>query len=59
MESIIDEVATMGFSRHEVRDVIMELNDRGKAVRRIYVSSQPSHPLHIVACIFLPAMPPS
>lgn len=32
LESVIDEVALMGFSRHEVRDAVMDLMDSGKAV---------------------------
>ena len=32
LETIIDEVASMGFSRQDVRGVITQLMDRGQAV---------------------------
>jgi hypothetical protein len=32
LERVIDEVSSMGFSRHEVRREVQELMDRGQSV---------------------------
>ena len=32
LERVIDEVASMGFSRHEVRDTVVQLMNSGKTV---------------------------